>query len=73
MERPRPLHPATDVPEHVRSRVRVHAPAQVQHAPGPRPLQGPRLQQAQEVPPNRDGGQLVPRAQERIASLLVVW
>lgn len=58
MERPRPLHPAAVLPEHLRRRVRLHAPRAEPGAPGPRAVPGPRLQPEEEVPTDRAGGQL---------------
>lgn len=58
MERPGPFHPAAVLPEHLRRRVRLHAPRAKPGPPGPRAVPGPRLQPEEEVPPDRAGGQL---------------
>lgn len=67
MERPGPLPAAPDVPQHVRRPVRLHAARPLGRALRPRPVQGPRVEPAQKVPPDGGGRQLISSAALRIS------
>ena len=66
MERSGSLSSTSNVPQHFCGSLRLHAPDPLRRSLWPCPIQGPRVQLAQEIPANGIGPQLKRKAKENI-------